>query len=150
MTDPDTFRPEQQRRAGRAHATELGVLLPLGMNRGIGFDKRFAQGRNAVLGRLLVIGMGNDADRQLTGELAHRMGAHAIRDNKQMSSLLPLLFVAGQQGRMRVLVMAAPNPYISQARVFNRIVAKHQRLPQAPHFLLLNVCYNGKAALHSG
>ena len=132
VADPGTFRPEQQCGRRGAHAAEFGILLPLGVNRGIGFNERLAQGRHTVLGSLLVIGVRDDAHGQLAGQFADRMGPHAVGDYEEMAALLPLPVVSGQQGRMRVLVMAAPDANIGQACVFDRIVAKHQRLPQAP------------------
>src|SRR5207302_9973358 len=64
VTDPRTFRPQQARGRRRTHAAKLRVLLSLGVDGGISFNKRLAQRRDAVLGSLLVVGVGDDADGQ--------------------------------------------------------------------------------------
>ena len=119
------------------------------MDAGVGLHKGLAQGRNAVLRRVLVIGVRDDVDGQLAGQLADRVSAHAVGHEKYMTANLPLLFVAGEECGVRILVMTAPNAHIGQACVFNRIVTNHQRLPQAAFFPTLYVCYNPTAWLHS-
>jgi len=146
VADPSAFGANEQRRRGGAHAAEFRVLLAFGVDAGVRFDKGFPQSGNARLGSVLVISVGNDADCQLARQLAHGVRAHAVGDEEDVAAFPPLLGIAGQQGRVGILVMAAPNAYVGQTGVFDGIVADQQQLPHLPH---LYVCYSPQSALPS-
>ncbi|GBD36377.1 hypothetical protein HRbin36_01500 [bacterium HR36] len=61
----------------------------------------------------------------LTRLLPHGVRAHTIRHQKNMSALQPLLIIAGCQGKVAVLIMAAPHADIGQTGVFDPAASRH-------------------------
>jgi hypothetical protein len=87
-------------------------------------------GDRAVLG-MLGIDVRNAVGGHLAGQLAHRVGPHAVGDEKNMAAGAELLGVARRQGRVGVLVVAAANPNVGQAGIFDVVVANHPRTPRS-------------------
>src|SRR5262249_46312894 len=150
VADPGPFGSQKQSSAGGAHPLELRVLLATAMDAQIGFDKGFAQGRSGPFVSVLGIGMRDDIDRQLAGQLADGVGAHAVRAEEEMASSLPLRRVVRGQDYMGILVVAAPPPHVRPAGSLYVIEAGHQYFPRSPCFPRLPVCYPAAGALHSG
>ena len=125
VPDPGAVGTEEKGRGGGPHTAKFRVLLPLGVDAGVGFDKGLAQGGNAALRRVLVIGVRDDADRELTGQLADRMRSHAVGHEEDMPADGPLLVVAGEKRCVRVLVVTAANAHIGVACVLNLVESNH-------------------------
>jgi hypothetical protein len=97
-----------------------------------------------------MVGVRDNADGQLAGQFTDRVCAHAVCDQENVAADLPLFVIAGEERRVRVLVVPAANTYVGQTGVFNRVVPDHQQSPQAAFFPTFYVCYNPAGQLQSG
>ncbi len=149
VADPGAFGAEHQRRRRGSHAHELGILLALGMNGGVGFDECLAQGRHADLGNVFLISVRDNAHGQFARQLADGMRTHAVRYQEYVAALLPLSFVGSQMRGMCVLIMArAARPRRSDLQIQscrNRSPAFTR--PDAS--LIHESCYNAATTLPS-
>src|SRR5262249_3703495 len=106
-------------------ALELDISLTACMDAGVGFLERLAQSGRGAFVRVLVVRMRNDADRQLAGQLAHGMAAHAVGHQKNVSLLAPLFYVTRQHHGERILIVASPHSHVGSAGVLNLVEASH-------------------------
>jgi hypothetical protein len=122
---PGTFGPEQESRPRGSHTSEVGVLLPAGVNAQVGLDESLAQSRRGPFVGVLRVGMWDDIHRQLAGQFSHRVRAHAVGHEEKMAPALPLVLIGRRQGRMIVLIVAAANANVRQDRVLDVVVTRH-------------------------
>jgi hypothetical protein len=119
VANPGAFGPKKERRSGGSHTGKFAILLAAGMNTGVGFNKSFAKGVGRPVFDVFSVGVGDDADRKLAGEFADRVRAHAVGHQEDMTSSAPLLFIASQRDGVVVLIVAATDPHVAQARVLD-------------------------------
>ena len=106
------------------------------MDAGVGFEEGLAQGGRGPFLGVLVVGVGDDADGQLTGELAHRVAAHAVGDQENVPFFAPVFQVACQHHRVGVLVVASPHSDVGPAGMLNLVKANHACFPRTPRLPL--------------
>ena len=119
VADPSAFGAKNKGGGGGAHAFEFAILLAAGVDAGIGFDESFAQGAGRAGLRVFGKSVRDDADGQFTGQLADGMRAHPISHQKNVASGAPLMFIPSQQNGVVVLIVAATDPYIAEARMLD-------------------------------
>src|SRR5262249_12339650 len=130
MADPGPLGAQEQRCAGGAGALEFAVGLPEGVDAGVGLDEGLAQSEGGALLGQFEVDVRHDLDGLFAGLLGDRVSAHAVRDEEQVASTAPLLFIGGDLDRVVVLVMAAPDAYVSQAGMLDLIEANHRTSPR--------------------
>jgi hypothetical protein len=111
---------------------KLVVLLPTAVNARVSFLKSLAQRELGAVGGMFVIRVRDDTRGLLTCQLADGMRAHAVRNEKNVSFVLPLLRIDREKHGVRILIMTAPDTDVGHTGKFDLIVANHQRSPQKP------------------
>ena len=113
---------QHQRRGGRAHAAKVETGLPPAVDLVVGVE----DGRENGLGRRLVqplpIDQGDGVGGHLAGQLAGRMGPHAVGHHEEVAPLLEIGLASGQDRRVGVLVVGAPKAHVAQRGVFQAMV----------------------------
>ncbi len=132
VADPCSVRSQDEGRRGRAHAREFPILLAAAVDARVGLQECFVQSGNSSLAGVFVIGMRDNAGRQLTGLLADRVRTHAVGHKEYMPLFPPLIHVGGQQDGVAVLIVTAADAHVGDASLFDVGEAAHVRLPQAP------------------
>jgi hypothetical protein len=58
------------------------------------------------------------------------MRTHAVGDEEDVPPFLPLLRIAGQLGRVSILIMGTADAHVGQACVLDIFVSNHQLFPR--------------------
>lgn len=115
-----------------AHAVEVAVLRAARMDGAVGLDKSLAQRGCRPFAGMLGIDVRDVVDGHLARQLADRVGAHAVGDQEHVAALPPLFRLGGRHQDVGVLIMAAANPHVGEARVFDVVEASHPASPRPP------------------
>jgi hypothetical protein len=67
----------------------------------------------------------DNADRKFAGQFTDGVRSHPVGHEKDVSPVPPLLFVAGKQDAVAVLIVRAPDAHVGQACVLDVVEAGH-------------------------
>ena len=124
------LRQQDQAAAGGAHSLEADAALALGEDQGVDLANRLPQRRGGIKIAELEIGVRNVVDGELAGELAGRVGAHAVGDDQEVSAAGPFCLVLGDDDGQRVLVVEAAHAQVAAVSDFD---VKRRTIPTVIH-----------------
>ena len=112
---------QQERAGGGAHAAKLRRGLTAGVDLVVGVQK----GRNDRLRRRLVqqlaIAERDHVGGDLAGQLARRVGAHAVGHQEEVAALLKIGLIARQGDGIGILVICPPQANVAQRGQFEAV-----------------------------
>src|SRR4029077_6982948 len=92
-----------------------------------GDDGRLECNSRVVVGEFQ-IGVGNCVGGDLAGQLAARVPAHAVGDQKKMPAALPLFAIGGDLNGVGILIVATAKPDVGESGIFNFLLPQHAAL----------------------